>query len=408
MMIKTAVINPLKIPSGKSQEFDFNELFESARTSNELSRSLDSPSTESLLYDHNTNEDELPERDEQGNFSINYEEPIKKLCLEDFTLLTLVGKGGFGKVFVAQKKKDNKEVYAIKVLKKDFLIKTNNVNYTRTERDILRKVRHPNIVSLHYAFQTQGKVYLVMDLLLGGPLYFHMSKERMFSEEQVRFYAGEIILALAHLHSLGIIHRDLKPENILLDSQGHVNLTDFGLAKEDMGANDKTGTFCGTIEYMAPEMISGQGYGKEADWWSLGILIYDMLVGHSPFSHKNRKVLEDKIMKDKIKMPDYLTGEAITLVKGLLERNVKKRLCSGSIDEIKRHPFFKTLNWKKLINGDIPVPIKPHIEKDIDTRNFDAIFTSQAPVDSPFEGVLSPNSNNLFKGFSYVRSPDFE
>jgi len=286
------------------------------------------------------------------------------------------------------------------------LIKTNNVNYSRTERDILRKVRHPNIVSLNYAFQTQGKVYLVMDLLLGGQLFFHMTKERMFSEEQVRFYAAEIALALEHLHSLGIIHRDLKPENILLDSQGHINLTDFGLAKEDMGANDKTGTFCGTIEYMAPEMISGQGYGKEADWWSLGILIYDMLIGNPPFKHKNRKVLQDKIMKDKIKMPDYLTGEAITLIKGLLERNVKKRLCSGSIDEIKRHAFFKTLNWKKLINGDIPVPIKPHLEKDIDTRNFDSIFTSQAPIDSPYEGVLSPNSNNLFKGFSYVRSPE--
>jgi len=204
------------------------------------------------------------------------------------------------------------------------LIKTNNVNYSRTERDILRKVRHPNIVSLNYAFQTQGKVYLVMDLLLGGQLFFHMTRERMFSEEQVRFYAAEIALALEHLHSLGIIHRDLKPENILLDSQGHVNLTDFGLAKEDMGANDKTGTFCGTIEYMAPEMISGQGYGKEADWWSLGILIYDMLIGNPPFKHKNRKVLQDKIMKDKIKMPDYLTGEAITLIKGLLERNVKK------------------------------------------------------------------------------------
>ena len=188
----------------------------------------------------------------------------------------------------------------------------------------------------------------------------------MFSEEVVRFYAAEVLLALEHLHSIGVIHRDLKPENILLDEEGHLALTDFGLAKENMESPESnTRTFCGTVEYMAPEMIQGQGYGRSADFWSLGVLVYDMLTGNPPFQHKNEQKLREKILKDKIKLPAFLTAEAHSIIKALLNRDPKKRLGSGpkGAAEIKQHPFFKSVRWDKLYNRESRPPYRPEIKK---------------------------------------------
>jgi len=300
----------------------------------------------------------------------------------------------------------------MKVLRKDFLVRTHNVEYTKSEKDILRKIRHSFIVSLHYAFQNESKVYLVMDYINGGQLLYHMREQAMLSEPLVKFYAAETVLALEHLHQLDIIHRDLKPENILIDSQGNISLTDFGFAKESINDSNKTKTFCGTVEYMSPEMIKGEGYGKTTDWWSLGILIYDMLTGEPPFRHKNEGVLHQKILKDKIKCPKYFSGEACSLIKGFLNRDASKRLGSGAhgIEDIKKHLFFKGINWKKLLNKEIDPPFRPTVPKGkLDTSNFDEEFTNVPAVDSPVTYRLTESEAKLFKNFSWVRADeDFE
>jgi len=320
--------------------------------------------------------------------------------------LKVIGKGAYGKVYQVSKIETD-DIYAMKVLKKDFLIRTNNVETTKTERDVLRKVNHPFVVALHYAFQTDQRLYLVMDFMNGGQLLFHLRKQAMFSEQMVKFYTAEIVLALEHLHGLGIIHRDLKPENILLDSEGHISLTDFGLAKE-MIMDEKTKTFCGTLEYMSPEMVEGKGYGMPTDWWSLGILIYDMFCGEPPFRSKNNSTLYQKILKDKIRLPAYLSAESHSIIKSFCNRNEPKRLGSGknSIKDIKSHPFFNGINWKKLFEKDIPPPFTPEIPRGaLDVSNFDEEFINQKVVDSPCD-VLDETQNDLFKGFSFVRSAE--
>lgn len=208
----------------------------------------------------------------------------------------------------------------------------------------MRRVQHPFVVGLHFAFQTKGKVCLVMDFLNGGQIFYHLKRQTMFQEEEVRFYAVEITLALSHLHSLGIIHRDLKPENILLDSQGHVHLTDFGLAR-DFGshADGTTATYCGTVEYMAPEMIQGHDYTISVDWWSMGVLLYDMMTGSPPWTHKNEKTLCDMITTAKLTLPSYLSPEAQSLLMGLLQRDPEKRFTAK---DITGHPWFEGMDWE--------------------------------------------------------------
>eukprot|EP01119_Soliformovum_irregulare_P009135 TRINITY_DN2228_c0_g1_i1.p1 TRINITY_DN2228_c0_g1~~TRINITY_DN2228_c0_g1_i1.p1 ORF type:complete len:451 (+),score=96.83 TRINITY_DN2228_c0_g1_i1:22-1353(+) len=327
--------------------------------------------------------------------------------LEDFTVLKVIGKGGYGKVYQVQDKL-GKEIYAMKVLRKDFLIKTDNVEYTKREKDILRQIRHPFIVRLHYSFQNDSRVYMVMDFLNGGQLLWHMISQSMFSEDQAQFYLAEVILAIEYLHSLDIIHRDIKPENILLDGHGHVSLTDFGFAKDCMEEGSLTRSFCGTMTYMAPEIIEGQGYGKGCDWWGVGILLFDMLTGNPPFRHKDKYTLQQKILNDKLKLPHYFTNAASSLVKGLLNRDPTKRLGCGpqGAIEIKKHQFFKKFDWIKLLNGEISPPIRPNLPKGhMDISNFDEEFTSTTITDSPHQ-PLSASQNMLFRGFSWCGVDD--
>eukprot|EP01116_Phalansterium_solitarium_P015663 TRINITY_DN3480_c0_g1_i1.p1 TRINITY_DN3480_c0_g1~~TRINITY_DN3480_c0_g1_i1.p1 ORF type:complete len:515 (-),score=169.84 TRINITY_DN3480_c0_g1_i1:617-2161(-) len=327
-----------------------------------------------------------------------------KVTVDDFEVLKLIGKGAYGKVYQVCRKGTH-DVYAMKVLRKDFLVRTDNVEGTKTEKDVLRKVRHPFIVSLHYSFQCEGRVYMVMDLKNGGQLFFHLREEAMLSEQYVKFYAAEVVLAIEHLHELDIIHRDLKPENILLDSAGHIGVTDFGLAKECMTDSARTKTFCGTLTYMAPEMVRGALYGKAADWWSVGILIYDLLTGDPPFYHKSEPELFKKILNDKIKLPQYLTGEACSIIKGFLNRDDKERLGAKGTQAIKSHPFFKGINWKKLAAREVPPPFKPKVTGPLDVSNFDADYTSQILCTSPTTFV-TPEHQKLFQGFSFTRSDD--
>ncbi|XP_010553159.1 PREDICTED: serine/threonine-protein kinase AtPK1/AtPK6-like isoform X2 [Tarenaya hassleriana] len=199
------------------------------------------------------------------------------LGIEDFDVLSVVGKGAFGKVYQVRKK-GTSEIYAMKVMRKDKIMEKNHAEYMKAERDILTKIAHPFIVQLKYSFQTKYRLYLVLDFINGGHLFFQLYHQGLFREDLARVYAAEIVSAVSHLHEKGIMHRDLKPENILLDADGHVMLTDFGLAKE-FDENTRSNSMCGTVEYMAPEIVQGKGHDKAADWWSVGILLYEMLTG---------------------------------------------------------------------------------------------------------------------------------
>ncbi|XP_061033688.1 ribosomal protein S6 kinase alpha-6 isoform X3 [Eubalaena glacialis] len=338
-------------------------------------------------------------------------EGYEKADPAQFELLKVLGQGSFGKVFLVRKKTgpDAGQLYAMKVLKKASLKVRDRVR-TKMERDILVEVNHPFIVKLHYAFQTEGKLYLILDFLRGGDVFTRLSKEVLFTEEDVKFYLAELALALDHLHRLGIVYRDLKPENILLDEIGHIKLTenfgpvhfkDFGLSKESVDQEKKAYSFCGTVEYMAPEVVNRRGHSQSADWWSYGVLMFEMLTGTLPFQGKDRNETMNMILKAKLGMPQFLSAEAQSLLRMLFKRNPANRLGSEGVDEIKRHLFFANIDWNKLYKREVQPPFKPASGKPDDTFCFDPEFTAKTPKDSP--GLpASANAHQLFKGFSFV------
>ncbi|TRY90313.1 hypothetical protein DNTS_018616 [Danionella cerebrum] len=338
------------------------------------------------------------------DISHHVKEGFEKADPSQFELLKVLGQGSYGKVFLVRKIKgsDTGQLYAMKVLKKATLKVRDRVR-SKMERDILAEVNHPFIVKLHYAFQTEGKLYLILDFLRGGDLFTRLSKEVMFTEEDVKFYLAELALALDHLHSLGIIYRDLKPENILLDEEGHIKITDFGLSKEAIDNDKRAYSFCGTIEYMAPEVVNRRGHTQSADWWSFGVLMFEMLTGSLPFQGKDRKETMALILKAKLGMPQFLSPEVQSLLRALFKRNPSNRLGAGpdGVEEIKRHIFFATIDWNKLYRREIKPPFKPAVGRPEDTFHFDPEFTSRTPTDSP--GVPpSANAHQLFRGFSFI------
>ncbi|KAI6649825.1 cGMP-dependent protein kinase 1 isoform 2 [Oopsacas minuta] len=341
------------------------------------------------------------------DFSSIEEHGLMKAHPKDFELLKVLGKGGYGKVYLVRKVNgiDSNRVYAMKVLKKALIIRNHkDMIHTKAERSILEAINHPFIVNLHYAFQTNGKLYLILEYLSGGELFALLEKEGIFLEDNSTFYLAQITLALEHLHSHGIIYRDLKPENIMLSQSGNIVLTDFGMSKEGIMDNSLTHTFCGTIEYMAPEILKRTGHNKCVDWWSLGALMYDMLTGAPPFLGENRKQSIEKILSGKLLFPPYLSPIARDILRRLLNRCVVKRLGSDENDaeEIKSHEFFQKIRWDKLLALQIEPPYKPNIRSEDDASNFDSRFTKQEPVDSPEDNSLSKSVNQLFQGFSYV------
>lgn len=329
-------------------------------------------------------------------------EGYEKADPAQFDLLKVLGQGSFGKVFLVRKKTgpDAGQLYAMKVLRKASLKVRDRVR-TKMERDILVEVNHPFIVKLHYAFQTEGKLYLILDFLRGGDVFTRLSKEVLFTEEDVKFYLAELALALDHLHRLGIVYRDLKPENILLDEIGHIKLTDFGLSKESVDQEKKAYSFCGTVEYMAPEVVNRRGHSQSADWWSYGVLMFEMLTGTLPFQGKDRNETMNMILKAKLGMPQFLSAEAQSLLRMLFKRNPANRLGSEGVEEVKRHAFFSSIDWNKLYKREVQPPFRPASGKPDDTFCFDPEFTAKTPKDSP--GLpASANAHQLFKGFSFV------
>jgi len=334
-------------------------------------------------------------------------EANSNMKVQDFLLIKVIGKGSFGKVMLVRKRQgaDKDRIYAMKVLHKDNVAKRNQVEHTKTERSVLGMVSHPFIVRLRYAFQTKKKLYFVMDYCSGGELFYHLQRAGRFSENRTKFYAAEIVLALEHLHSLGVVYRDLKPENVMLDSEGHIVITDFGLSKEGIEDNSSAHSFCGTPEYLAPEILTRSGHGRAADWWSLGALVYEMLTGMPPFYSRSRERLFVKILKSTLRLPRFFSPEAQSFIGSLLDRNSATRLGStGDADEVKSHPFFAGVDWQALSSRSLTPPFKPPEPADVaDTRNFENEFTSM-PLDSventPGESSLV-SLTNRFSGFTY-------
>jgi protein-serine/threonine kinase len=348
---------------------------------------------------------------------------------DDFQILKLIGKGTFGQVFQVRKK-DTNRIYAMKVLSKKVIVQKKEIQHTIGERNILVRTatsESPFIVGLKFSFQTAADLYLVTDYMSGGELFWHLQKEGRFVEERAKFYIAELILALRHLHQHDIVYRDLKPENILLDANGHIALCDFGLSKANLAKNDTTNTFCGTTEYLAPEvLLDEQGYTKMVDFWSLGVLVFEMCCGWSPFYAEDTQQMYKNIAFGKVRFPrDALSQEGRNFVKGLLNRNPSHRLgAKGDAEELMAHPFFADVDWNALSKKLAQPPFKPKLKGELDTSNFDPEFTNaltdgnasslNARAAALASGMtadntpLSPTMQNQFKGFTFVDESTLE
>ncbi|CAI5741626.1 unnamed protein product [Hyaloperonospora brassicae] len=342
-----------------------------------------------------------------GVSSDKHQRPISD---KDFELMKVVGQGGFGKVFLCRKVTPPRlgEHYAMKVLKKQQVVSSGLVNTTMAERKILTDISHPFVVKLHYAFQSESKLYLVMDYLSGGSLATHLRRRRKFPEEWARFYAAEVAAAIAHLHSANIIYRDAKLENVLMDHDGHVRITDFGLSKVGVSGLKGATTFCGTAAYIAPELLKGRTYGKAADWWSFGILLYEMIGGKPPYYHRNRDIMFQTILKqDWVTFSPSFSDAAISLINGLLTRDPMMRLGSGprGADEVLTHPFFDSIDWPELLERQVQPPFNPGVGK-MDThyapRNMNEITARDR---APSVMMAKTDRPNDFDGFSFVGRP---
>ncbi|XP_064247650.1 LOW QUALITY PROTEIN: serine/threonine-protein kinase Sgk2 [Passer domesticus] len=325
----------------------------------------------------------------------------------DFDFLKVIGKGSFGKVLLAKRKCDG-TFYAVKVLHKKTILKKKEQNHIMAERNVLLKnVKHPFLVGLHYSFQTSEKLYFVLDYVNGGELFFHLQRERCFREPRARFYAAEVASAIGYLHSLNIIYRDLKPENILLDCQGHIVLTDFGLCKEGMEQEETTSTFCGTPEYLAPEVLKKQPYDRTVDWWCLGAVLYEMLFGLPPFYSRDVSQMYDNILHKPLQIQGTKTVAACDILQGLLHKDQKRRLgAKTDFLEIKSHVFFSPINWDDLYHKRITPPFNPNVAGPADLRHFDPEFTQEAISASitrtPDLAASSSSASDAFLGFSYA------
>ena len=329
--------------------------------------------------------------------------------------------GTFGQVYLVRKK-DTQRVYAMKVLSKKVIVQKKEIAHTLGERNILVRTAmadSPFIVGLKFSFQTATDLYLVTGYMSGGELFWHLQKAGRFNEARAKFYIAELILALQHLHSYDIVYRDLKPENILLDANGHIALCDFGLSKANLTKDDTTNTFCGTTEYLAPEvLLDEQGYTTMVDFWSLGVLVFEMCCGWSPFYADDTQQMYKNIAFGKVRFPrDALSTEGRNFVKGLLNRNPKHRLGAiNDAEDLKAHPFFAEMDWDALMNKMVVPPFKPKLKSVLDTSNFDPEFTNAlqnssslnaraaalASGNMPASTPLSPGVQANFKGFTFV------
>ncbi|XP_030381707.1 putative protein kinase C delta type homolog isoform X2 [Scaptodrosophila lebanonensis] len=330
---------------------------------------------------------------------------FKNYSVDDFHFLAVLGKGSFGKVLLAELR-DTTYYYAVKCLKKDVVLEDDDVDSTLIERKVLALgTKHPYLCHLFCTFQTESHLFFVMEYLNGGDLMFHIQESGRFSEERARFYGAEIISGLKFLHKKGIIYRDLKLDNVLLDYEGHVRIADFGMCKLQIYLDKTADSFCGTPDYMAPEIIKGEKYNQNVDWWSFGVLLYEMLIGQSPFSGCDEDELFWSICNEIPWFPVYITAEATGILKGLLEKDYTKRIGSqySPAGDIADHLFFRPIDWNLLEKRQIEPPFKPQVKHPLDTQYFDRVFTRErvrlTPIDKE---ILASMDQKQFHGFTYT------
>ncbi|XP_035466384.2 protein kinase C eta type isoform X3 [Scophthalmus maximus] len=342
--------------------------------------------------------------------STESQQQTPRLGISDFSFLQVLGKGSFGKVMLARLEA-NEQVFAVKVLKKDIILQDDDVECTMTEKRVLSLAHcHPYLTQLYCCFQTRDRLFFVMEFVNGGDLMFHIQKSRKFEEPRACFYTAEITSALMFLHSKGIIYRDLKLDNVLLDKEGHCKLADFGMCKEGIFDGVATATFCGTPDYIAPEILQEMLYGPSVDWWALGVLLYEMLSGHAPFEAENEDDLFESILNEEIVYASWLSTEAVNILKALLTKSPARRLgcvaSEGGESAVTSHVFFADIDWEKLERRQIEPPFKPRIKTPEDVNNFDPDFTQEEPTLTPIDDPMFFTINQEeFRNFSYT-SPE--
>ncbi|XP_042633321.1 RAC-alpha serine/threonine-protein kinase isoform X2 [Cyprinus carpio] len=330
---------------------------------------------------HKQEEERLDSSPDPMDMEMYLSKPRLKVTMHDFEYLKLLGKGTFGKVILVKEKATGK-YYAMKILKKEVIVAK----------------------GLKYSFQTHDRLCFVMEYANGGELFFHLSRDRVFSEERAQFYGAEIVSALDYLHSeKNVVYRDLKLENLMLDKDGHIKITDFGLCKEGITEGATMKTFCGTPEYLAPEVLEDNDYGRAVDWWGLGVVMYEMVCGRLPFYNQDHEKLFELILMDEIRFPRTLGPEAKSLLSGLLQKDPKRRLGGGPDDakEIMQHKFFAGTEWQDVYEKKLVPPFKPQVTSETDTRYFDVEFTGQTITITP------PGQDENMEYFDSDRIPHF-
>ncbi|MBN3278875.1 KPCZ kinase, partial [Polyodon spathula] len=335
------------------------------------------------------------------------------LGLSDFDLIRVIGRGSYAKVLLVRLKK-NEQVYAMKVVKKELVHDDEDIDWVQTEKHVFEQASsNPFLVGLHSCFQTESRLFLVIEYVNGGDLMFHMQRQRKLPEEHARFYAAEICIALNFLHEKGIIYRDLKLDNVLLDYEGHIKLTDYGMCKEGIRPGDTTSTFCGTPNYIAPEILRGEDYGFSVDWWALGVLMFEMTAGRSPFDiitdnpdMNTEEYLFQVILEKPIRIPRSLSVKAASVLKGFLNKDPKERLgcqVQTGFSDIKSHTFFRNIDWDQLEKKQVTPPFKPQSTDDYGLDNFDTQFTNEPVQLTPDdEDVIKRIDQSEFEGFEYI------
>ncbi|XP_015931041.1 atypical protein kinase C [Parasteatoda tepidariorum] len=339
----------------------------------------------------------------------------RQFTLHDFDLLRVIGRGSYAKVLMVELK-TTKQIYAMKIIKKELVAMDDDIDWVQTEKHVFETAsNYPFLVGLHSCFQSPSRLFFIIEFVRGGDLMFHMQRQRRLPEEHARFYSAEISLALNFLHERGIIYRDLKLDNVLLDHEGHIKLTDYGMCKEGIRPGDTTSTFCGTPNYIAPEILRGEDYSYGVDYWALGVLLYEMLAGRSPFDivgaaenpdQNTEDFLFQVILEKTIRIPRSISVKAQSVLKGFLNKNPVERLgChpQSGFSDITSHAFFKSVDWQLLEAKQVPPPYKPKLETDRDLEHFDPQFTSEPVLLTPDDSSeIEKIDQSEFEGFEYV------